>query len=663
MILFQKKLASITAIFAVVIFLPSILWSQWFPLDMGGMFEIGALFEEKFSWVISPYNGSGRYFPIYWIVNSIQFFFFKTNVFPYYVVQSLLLTAAIALSCALAIRLIGKVRHIFLLAAILFLNTPLAENSSTLGKAEPLIYILSIALLLIFVKAASTSQGLNQKNLACICGLFVVALLTKETSLIIIGFAAVGLTLTFVGEKLLNLRFGISAKQYVKLLFSLAVGWCLTRIPYIIFWNPADVPTYLQFDITKALVRANLKFYVTQQPDVFIFGALAGVLLAIHLLVASRSSTTSTAHTNSKLVVVMSLYAMGIAYYLALIVWRWPMAYYMLIPSAIFKIVTIYGIYQLSANTKHARLRVVSLVASYSLIAACCAYSAAYMYYVIGSQISYSRLYTQALTEYVKRSGGSGALVMENHPFFAEQVSGTEKLFEFALDKKIKMSGIADLIDESANNSEIANLLGITQERMKANIKSLPKQGDYLLIFTGRKVATWFLRGVTPFIYEQSLIMKSGAYDLEQVAKNTINFAAVFPNVWTGKIEKENTHLGFTLYKVLNNEAKFFWQGRFSDGWISEKGNLLLSRDFGNNAVLKLSSPSFTIPNGVSITKNGQLYKRIEITNTDEITVQLDAASSEKINYELTVDRTTVPSRIGLNADARALGILVRLEK
>ena len=152
MIRFQKKLALITAIFAVVTFLPSILWSQWFPLDMGGMFEIGALFGEKFAWVISPYNGSGRYFPVYWIVNSLQFFLFKTNVFPYYVVQSLILTAAIALTCALTIWLIGKVRHIFLLAAILFLNTPLAENSSTLGKAEPLIYILIIALLVIFVR-------------------------------------------------------------------------------------------------------------------------------------------------------------------------------------------------------------------------------------------------------------------------------------------------------------------------------------------------------------------------------------------------------------------------------------------------------------------------------------------------------------------------------
>src|ERR1700730_6523426 len=90
--------------------LPSILFSQWFPLDLGGIFMIGENFQYWLSWIISPYNSSGRYFPFYWIYNSFQFYLFGTNVSSYYFVQSIVFFVAALLTSATLHKITGAGR-------------------------------------------------------------------------------------------------------------------------------------------------------------------------------------------------------------------------------------------------------------------------------------------------------------------------------------------------------------------------------------------------------------------------------------------------------------------------------------------------------------------------------------------------------------------------
>lgn len=647
-------------VLAAIVLLPSVLLSQWFPLDLGGIFEIGHLFREKLAWIISPYNGSGRYFPFYWLFNSLQYFFFATNPLPYFAVQAAILLLAIWLNCRLLQKIIGNSKFLILLAICLFINSPIAENSSTLGKAEPLAYLLAIGILYLFLKSVIAKQSLNLKSHLVICVLFSVALLTKETSLALVGFAMVGLILSMVISRLGNLVLPAAPKEYLKLLISLLIGWSLTKIPYLIFWDPTDLPTYLDYKITTTLLASNIEFYTNQQPDVLLFLLLAtGLLGWVTLSLVRKNYDNTDAQISAKLIFVISLYAMGLAYYLVLLVWRWPMAYYMLLPSVIFRFVTVYGLFHLAKRFKATNAINVAL---YSLTFTGLLYSACYVYYVIGSQISYSRLYTQAILKYAQDSGGKSALVMENYPFYAEQVTGTHLILRFAFNQWFKVGGVSDLFNGASDNSEIRQLLGISDARMAANVASLPVKNDYVLVFTGRKIATWFLRGVTPFLHEESEFEKMGTYDFQIIAGNSISMPSIYFNIWTGKIEMMKSDLGFKLYKVMSTGAKFFWLQRYSDGWIGKDATLLINESFTTSPVLKLSSPNFAIPNSLTITKNGKPFKKIDFLNTDEVTLNLDMATSDTTTYQFSVGKIVTPASIGLNQDERKLGLLVRLE-
>jgi hypothetical protein len=642
-----------------LVFLPSILLSKWFPLDLGGMFEIGALFSEKLPWIVSPYNGSGRYFPVYWLFSSLQYYFFTTHALPYFLLQSIILTGAIVLTCKLASQVTGRSRWITLLAILLFLNTPLAENSATMGKAEPLSYFLLFLAIYVYAGTASPNVALTWRRSACIAFIFGLALLTKETSLALMGLAASGFVLTFVANRYFRLDTSRSANDYAKLFGALIVGWLVTKIPYIVFWDPADLPTYLDYKITSQLIKTNVEFYVTQQPDVLVFALLGFLLLTWRTVKLLGSRGDVEGDSSANLVLMLSLYAMGLVYYAVLMAWRWPMSYYMLLPSVIFRMTTVYGLY-FFFNTSRKKLTstAIGLVLGVSLV-----YSGAYLYYIVGSQISYSRLYTQAVRVYAQHSQGRSALVMENYPFYAEQVTGTHLIMRFAFNQWFRIGGVSDLLDGGAGSSDIQRLLGISEARMDANIGSLPKKNDFILVFTGRKLATWFLRGVTPFIYEESALTRLGTFDVEEVAANSIAMPAAYFNIWTGKPEIGLTRLGFRLYKVVSDGHKFFWRHRYADGWVGAKATLLIGATFGSRPILKLSSPNFVMPNRVTITKDGEPYKIIEITTTDEITLKLDESSAKPASYEFTVEKTVAPVDIGLNADTRQLGLLIGLEQ
>jgi hypothetical protein len=654
----NSNLTVVIVILFCLVFLPSILLSKWFPLDLGGIFEIGALFSEKLPWIVSPYNGSGRYFPVYWLFNSLQYYFFSTNALPYFLLQSVIITGAIVLTCKLGSLLIGRSKWILLLAVLLFFNTPLAENSATMGKAEPLSYFLIFLALYLFANGSNRGTVVTNKKFFCIAIIFALALLTKETSLALIGFAFAGLVLTFVANRYFKSITTRSAGEYAKLIGALTSGYLTTKIPYIIFWNPLDQPTYLDYKITSQLIKTNWEFYITQQADVLIFAVL-GFLFLTWRAVKSITQHGDDVESSSNLIFMLSLYAMGLAYYVVLMAWRWPMAYYMLVPGVIFRMATVYGFYCFFSKPRGKTIS----TAIGAVLGALLLYSGAYLYYVIGSQISYSRLYTQAVREYAQQSQGQNALVMENYPFYAEQVTGTHLIMRFAFGKWFRVSGMSDLLDGGAGSSEIQRLLGISDARMNANIGSLPKKNDFVLVFTGRKVATWFLRGVTPFLYEESDIKRLGTFDVEEVAAKSIVLPAAYFNIWSGKPELGVTHLGFQLYKVVSDGHKFFWRHRYTDGWIGTNASLLIGKAFGNSPVLKLSSPNFVMPNRVTITKDGQPYRVITITSTDEITLKLDDPSMNPATYEFRVDRTVAPADIGLNSDTRQLGLLIALDQ
>jgi len=204
-------------------------------------------------------------------------------------------------------------------------------------------------------------------------------------------------------------------------------------------------------------------------------------------------------------------------------------------------------------------------------------------------------------------------------------------------------------------------LLRITHEQLAANRRSLPREGDYLLLMTGNKLATWFVRGVTPYYSEDSILGRDRAYDLIPVAEGRAFAPGAFMNVWTYRLNLARTYVGYKLYKVTNRSARIVWTGRYPDGWLGPVSSVRLSSDYGERARVTLSTPGFNSPNRVRVWKDGKLLRDLALTEGHE--VQFDVATGgtgAALNFF--VERTAVPRELGLNRDKRELGVLSRIE-
>ncbi|WP_394789269.1 hypothetical protein [Rhodoferax sp.] len=640
--------------------LPTVLLSQWFPLDIPALFNMGDHLHEWLPWILSPHNGSGRYFPIYWLYHCVQYLAFGANVGPYFVVLSVVYLVGTILICRIMWRMTGSVRIAGLLFVALYLNSPTAENLTTIGKGEPLAFCLLAFVITVF-RGDVIRGGMTRGSMALSALLFVTAIWIKETSLVLIGFSASGMVLCFVLGRVNSRYLKITpVRPYVGLSVGLSAGWLISKLPYVIAPKMNSLASYTDYRITVKMVTDNLLFYIQQQPDVLFFGLIALVLLATAFRSQWRQhGDVGAVSTPAMLVFALSLCAMGWAYWLAMLFWRWPMSYYMLLPSIIFKLGAFYGLYLL-AHHGPARFWLVTIIkVMMTSVIACSAFA---VYYIGASQIAYSRVYTDALVEYQKISGGKVPLVIESYPFYSEQVGGTEGLLKNQLGGfTSRLTGIAEVLDPAVATPEMLDLLQVTPSQMEANVNNMPRKGEYLLVFTGNKLATWFLRGVTPYYSEDSMLKLEHVYDMELVAEKSIQLPAVFLHEWTKKLDFGLSYVGFKLYRVLTDKPRFLWRGRYPDGWVGFKSSLKIDRTFGKPVMLKLSAPDFTLPNRVSITKDGVLLKVLEFNDPNQVTVDLGPPPADSTQLSFEVERAIAPKDIRLNKDSRKLGLLITL--
>ena len=642
--------------------LPSIMLSQWFPLDLAKIFEIGKNFQNFLPGIISPYNGTGRYFPFYWLYNSFEFYLFGTNVAPYYLVQSIVFLGAALLMAVTLHKVTGSLRLAGLLLIAIYFSTPVAENLNTLGKMEIVQFFLMMCIILAFCLGHVTGQykwGITG-FLVFASTFFILSIWTKETSIALFGFCMTGIVLSIFLGLLGKIKdFSVLTKDYLYLLLALIVSLCISKAPYVIFTSSTKTASYTNYAITPQLVRENLSFYLHQQPDVIIFGVLALVLMFSAGRKLFFNGSTTDRFKARGYILVMSLLAMAWAFYLALLVWRWPMSYYMLLPALMFKLCTMYGIYMIYLLSPARRmLRFVT----YGAMALSLIYATFYIYYITSSQIAYSRIYTEALQKYVSQPGQKKTLIIESYPFYAEQITATAELLKIVTGSSFHIEGIADVLDPVVtNNVNIYKLYNITRSQIEENKKNLPKQGDYLLAITGNKLATWFLRGVTPYYNEDSLLRRQGAYNMDLVAEREITLPALYQNVQTSKFEVGETSIGYKLYRILDNEPKFSWKGRYPDGWVGKKSTLWINSNYRKPVVIRISAPGFPLPNSVRISKDGHLIKELKVTDANEIVLPLSDIVQGHAKFQFEIKKVFVPRSIMLNQDKRELGLRIEL--
>lgn len=638
-----------------------IAFSQWFPMDLPIIFGFGRNFESSLLKILSPYNNTGRFFPFYWIYYGAQSLLFGIDVAPYYFVQSILFLVTALFAATILYRITRSRGLAALLLVITYFSTPVAENLATLGKAEPLSCFLAISLLLAFSHTVIGGHRTTVARRVFLGVVFALAMWTKETSIVLFGLGLTGIVLSVFFGKLGRLPgYASLAREHLFFVLTLLAGFLVAKVPYVVFPDTDAGTYYTDYHITAKLIGKNFLFYVQQQPDVMFFALLATALLVAigkRLFFAGRDPDRLQARV---FVFIASLCSVAWAYYLGLLVWRWPMAYYMLFPAIAFRLCALYGIYMAS---RHALARKWMLRAIYAAIALCTLYAAFYIYYVSVSQVTYSRMYSEALQKYVDKRGRTSSLVIESYPFYSEQVSGTRELLRFGTGARYRVNGIADALDpEVTSNADIMELLQVTPAQIADNLKNLPARDDFLLVMTGSKLATWFLRGVTPYYSVDSILKTQGAYDMELVAERKLTFPAAYVHVWTEKPVEETTSIGYKLYRVIDNGPKFLWGGRYPDGWIGGSASLEVNPTFHRPVVIRLSAPPFTLPNRITISKDGHLLREFEITDANEKVLILSDTVGVPTRFQFAVRKTAVPKKLGLNKDARELGLRIALD-
>lgn len=646
-------------LFWLLVTLPTILWSNWFPLDMPALFEMGEYLHKWLPWIVSPHSGSGRYFPLYWLYHTLQFLLFGANVWPYFLILSLIYLTGVYVTCRTLWRATGSWFLSGLLFLLLYLNTPTPENIATIGKGEPLAFGV-IACLIATLYSSVVSNGVKKSSFFIFSACFVISIWIKETSLVLWVMAIWSFAACWVlGRIDSRYKSATPARPYALLLGGLVAGWALSRLPYFIFTKTSNQPSYTSYDITLALVKDNFDFYINQQPDILIFGVLSTVLLSVSVTQQMRKMKRQGDAYDMRIVVFFSgVCMMGWAYYLGMLLWRWPMAYYLLLPSIAFKLCSLYGLHFL---LKTRSIKKWALIFPGILITASLIYGALSFYYVTTSQIAYSRVYTSALQEFAKLSGGNAPLIVESYPFYAEQIGGTGAFLKNQLNVKTPVTGIGEILDPAALKPSILDLLQVTPRMLEENVEKLPRRGSYVLVFTGDKLATWFLRGVTPYFNEESLLKKEGVYEMDLVSEKSISSPAVYLHEWTNMLTAGPTSIGYKLYRVTNDVPKFLWLGRYPDGWVSLKSSLKIDSTYGLPVALKISVPQITLPNQVRIFKDGVLYKEIHFTTPDEISLDLGTTFSKTTQLTFEVDHAFSPKDIKMNKDDRLLGARIAL--
>jgi hypothetical protein len=419
----------------------------------------------------------------------------------------------------------------------------------------------------------------------------------------------------------------------------------------------ADQLSYTSFKITPTIIADNILFYLTQQPDVIGFGFIAVLLMWIEIRSLLAAPNKVTKEHASAVIFVLGLLAMAWAYVALFLIWRWPMGYYLFLPSIIFRFAAGYGMYSVVSSqiVSKAVRRTASM-----LMAILLSYGVVYLWYVGSSQVEYSKIYTEALAKYLSVSQSADSLIFEAYPFYAEQVGNTIALFHAVFHQERRVYGIADLIDPAVVTREMRELRSVSDADLRRNEKNWPKKDDYVIAITGDKLATWQVRGVAPWYSEGSDLEKDGSYDMRMIAEGRQYAPELFVNIWTHRLTMKRTYVGYQLYKVISG-PRFTWFGKYPDGWLGRRAELTLYPSAVGHARVYLATSKYNPRNRVSVFKDEKAFNSVPLVEGKEEMVDL-VCDDHPTTFRFEIERIFVPKMLRLNKDTRELGVRVRLE-
>lgn len=190
---------------AIIVFLymlPRILSAQFGLLDDGVSLIIGKKFAEDPLTPFTFMRFSGRFFPVFWLYQSMVFQIAKYAAYRWYIANAFLLFVLSILLYKVTFKFTRNTWSAWLASALFILSGPVVESFYTITKSEPIMLLFaSSACFVPFL--VEKPIGAFKKSLIFLVVplLFFCAYASKETALVMAGVCAGWLALTYILKK------------------------------------------------------------------------------------------------------------------------------------------------------------------------------------------------------------------------------------------------------------------------------------------------------------------------------------------------------------------------------------------------------------------------------------------------------------------------------
>ncbi len=650
----KRALWVVIGLWAITI-LPSVLFPYWAFMDDPGVLYQGSLgLSYPYNYLPNPHNG--RYCPAYHLYYSLIYLFAGYSLPAYYLMQSLIILGVLLIIFNLAYRLSGT-RWAGLSASILFLtSSPVAENAYTLGKPESRVTLLMMAAFGLFF------HQLNRRNLtaidwiswAAIPILILTAMLTKETSMVVLVFGLSGTALTLIWGREV---FGHGERMIRWVCFLICAVFVIggARILYFSLLPESAVRAYTKYPITASLIWDNFRFYLLQIPDVLLL-----VLCSITAcLIALRQGSSTPAKQN--LVFSIALCLTGLAYLSGMLLWRWPLSYYLLVPAAILSLAFSSLAFQVMPITRFRK--VIWVMAGIILLSRF--YTVPYGIYVARAQKSVDRTFTELMAAYADRAEPGQRLLVEDWPFFVEPVGKSNRLLTSIWHKEdLLVEGVRDLLDNEVPSPETLNLYNY--DKVPDPDTRYPEIGDFVARFTGQREVPWMVRGVSPYRVAsgESSFRDMGAI-LARLESKNYQWWGLHCSLPRPVPQLYRFSAGYQLYRVIE-PPWLFWEGRWADGWIGKEAFCRIRmKEPAVPLVLSGTAPPAVIPSTMQIFHEGVSLGNHMLDEPGAFSIPIilerHGETDPKIRFQ--IDRTFVPLEMGGGRDDRRLGVILQLDQ